>query len=387
MNAHGNFAAKASGKRVYLFGAGKADGAADMKELLGGKGANLAEMASLGPAGAAGLHHHDRGLHRLLRQRPQAARRPEERGRSGAGRRSARRSAPTSATPPIPLLVSVRSGARASMPGMMDTILNLGLNDETVEGLAAQVGQRALRLRQLPPLHPDVLRRGAGRRPRRVRGHPREPQEPQRRLALDTELDAEDWLRDHRRLQGGRRARDRQAVPAGPARAALGRHRRRVRLLAERRAPTPTAACTASPTAGARPSTCRPWCSATWARLAPPASPSRAIPRPARASLRRVPDQRAGRGRGRRHPHAAAADRGRAQGGGRRQARRWKRRCPRRIAQLEQVFETLEKHYRDMQDIEFTIQDGKLWMLQTRTGKRTAEGRAQDRRRPRRARG
>ncbi len=82
--------------------------------------------------------------------------------------RSCRRRA--SATAANPLLVSVRSGARASMPGMMDTILNLGLNDDTVEGLARQSGDRALRLRQLPPLHPDVLRRRPGRRPRPVRG-------------------------------------------------------------------------------------------------------------------------------------------------------------------------------------------------------------------------
>ena len=68
-----------------------------------------------------------------------------------------------------PLLVSVRSGARVSMPGMMDTILNLGLNDQAVEGLAKQDQQPAFRLRQLPPVHPDVQRRGAGRRARRVR--------------------------------------------------------------------------------------------------------------------------------------------------------------------------------------------------------------------------
>ena len=61
-----------------------------------------------------------------------------------------------------PLLVSVRSGARMSMPGMMDTILNLGLNDESVEGLAKTDQQPPLRLRLLPPFHPDVLRRGHG---------------------------------------------------------------------------------------------------------------------------------------------------------------------------------------------------------------------------------
>ena len=64
----------------------------------------------------------------------------------GAARRSRHRSAPSSAMPTMPLLVSVRSGARVSMPGMMDTVLNLGLNDETVEGLAREVRRCALRL-------------------------------------------------------------------------------------------------------------------------------------------------------------------------------------------------------------------------------------------------
>ena len=66
------------------------------------------------------------------------------------------------ADPENPLLVSVRSGARASMPGMMDTILNLGLNDTVVEGLAKFTNNPRLRLRLLPPVHPDVLRRGDG---------------------------------------------------------------------------------------------------------------------------------------------------------------------------------------------------------------------------------
>ena len=179
-----------------------------------------------------------------------------------------------------PLLVSVRSGARASMPGMMDTVLNLGLNDRTVLGLGQVVGRRALRLGQLPPLHPDVLQRrarcraplfrgGAGAQEggsRRPDGH-----RPQgRRLALG-----------RGRVQEDRREAHRQAVPAGAARAAVGRHRRGVRLVDEpARHHLPPPACR-SPRAGAPRSTCRPWCSATWARIAPPASPSRAIPRPA----------------------------------------------------------------------------------------------------------
>ena len=110
---------------------------------------------------------------------PTTRRYPE--GPSRAGRRRARRGRPhhrqgTSATATNPLLVSVRSGARASMPGMMDTVLNLGLNDETVEALAKQIRRPALRLRFLPPLHHDVFRRGARHRASPLRGNPRRPQ-------------------------------------------------------------------------------------------------------------------------------------------------------------------------------------------------------------------
>src|SRR6476646_11869812 len=122
MNAHGDFAAKASGKRVYLVGAGKADGAADMKELLGGKGANLAEMANLGlpvPPGftittevCAAYNAGGRVLPGDLKAEVEAA--LAEVGRSVGAHFG---------DPSQPLLVSVRSGARASMPGMLDTIL------------------------------------------------------------------------------------------------------------------------------------------------------------------------------------------------------------------------------------------------------------------------
>ena len=265
MTKPGQTVASMSNKRVYLFGGGKADGTADMKDLLGRQGRQPRRDGEPRPAGAARLHHHHRGLHRLLRQRPQAARRPRARRSRRRWPRSARRSAPRSATWPHPLLVSVRSGARASMPGMMDTILNLGLNDATVKGLAATLGRRALRLRQLPPLHPDVFRRGARRRSRRVRGHPRQPQEPQRPLARHRSH-RRGLARGHRRVQGRGRARDRQAVPAGHAASSSGAPSAPCSAPGRTRAPTPTAACTPSPTTGARPSTCRPWCSATWAQ-------------------------------------------------------------------------------------------------------------------------
>ncbi|RZJ21969.1 MAG: pyruvate, phosphate dikinase, partial [Brevundimonas sp.] len=126
---------------VYGFGGGSADGDASMKNLLGGKGANLAEMSSLGlpvPPGftittEACNHYYAEGQTYpadLVDQVKAGLAKVE--GIVGK----------TFGDASNPLLVSVRSGARASMPGMMDTVLNLGLNDETVEGLAALSGDR-----------------------------------------------------------------------------------------------------------------------------------------------------------------------------------------------------------------------------------------------------
>ncbi len=126
---------------------------------------------------------------RLLRARPQAARGPQRRrwmppcaeigDTVGAHFGDVERRCSSPCAP----------GARASMPGMMDTILNLGLNDETVEGLGKRSGDAPLRLRQLSPLHPDVCRRGARRRPRvRSRIILENLQEPERAARSDTDL-------------------------------------------------------------------------------------------------------------------------------------------------------------------------------------------------------
>ena len=265
---------------------------------------------------------------------------------------------------------------------MMDTVLNLGLNDETVEALAQARRRRALRLRQLSPLHHDVFRRRARRRAPPLRGGARRLQGAQGLHARHRPRRPTTGRARSARYKAIVEKRARQAVPAGSEGAALGRDRRRVRLLDERRAPSTTASSTTSRRAGAPPSTCRRWCSATWATtsatgVAFTRNPSTGEKR----ALRRVPDQRAGRGRRRRHPHAAGHHRDGAQGRRLRQAARWKRRCRRPTPSSSRIYGMLEKHYRDMQDIEFTVEHGKLWMLQTRNGKRTAQGRAADRRR------
>src|SRR5579872_3557258 len=130
-----------AGKWVYTFGDGKAEGKAGLRDLLGGKGANLAEMANLGlpvPPGftiptsvCTYFYAHEKTYPKELKAQVEKALDHVGKltGKSFGDSRN-------------PLLVSVRSGARASMPGMMDTVLNLGLNDVTVEALAEKSGDR-----------------------------------------------------------------------------------------------------------------------------------------------------------------------------------------------------------------------------------------------------
>lgn len=128
-----------SGKWVYFFGDGEAEGSAEMRNLLGGKGANLAEMSAIGVPVPPGFtvttgvctYYYDHG-----RTYPEDLRDQVNQGIAKIESTIGAKFGDLK----NPLLVSVRSGARASMPGMMDTVLNLGLNDETVEGLAEQSG-------------------------------------------------------------------------------------------------------------------------------------------------------------------------------------------------------------------------------------------------------
>ena len=144
---------------VFGFGGGSADGDASMKDLLGGKGANLAEMSALGlpvPPGftittAACVHYFSNA-----RQRPRGLREQVEAALALVEAQTGKRFGDDEQ----PLLVSVRSGARASMPGMMDTVLNLGLNETSVEGLARLSGDRRFALdsyRRFVQMYSDVV--------------------------------------------------------------------------------------------------------------------------------------------------------------------------------------------------------------------------------------
>src|SRR5215208_708505 len=136
-------AATKSGKAkwVYAFGGGKAEGRADMRNLLGGKGAGLAEMANLGlpvPPGFTITTDVCTYYYANAERYPAELERQVNAALAQVGRITGK----TFGDKANPLLVSVRSGGRASMPGMMDTVLNLGLNDETVAAVAASSDSR-----------------------------------------------------------------------------------------------------------------------------------------------------------------------------------------------------------------------------------------------------
>ena len=126
-------------KWVYAFGDGKAEGKADMRNLLGGKGANLAEMSNLGLPVPPGLTITTEVCTYYYANKQSYP--PELKDQLGSALREVGYQAKGNfGDPDKPLLLSVRSGARVSMPGMMDTVLNLGLNEKTAAGLAKMTG-------------------------------------------------------------------------------------------------------------------------------------------------------------------------------------------------------------------------------------------------------
>ena len=148
-----------SEKYVYKFGGGTAEGSADMKNLLGGKGANLSEMAGLGipvPAGFTITTEMCTVYYKMDRNYPPELIEQVKDGQAHIEKVMGKKFG----DPSNPLLLSVRSGARVSMPGMMDTVLNLGLNDETVKGLVKFSGNERFvydSYRRLVQMYGDVV--------------------------------------------------------------------------------------------------------------------------------------------------------------------------------------------------------------------------------------
>ena len=161
----------------YIFDFSEGD--KDQKDLLGGKGANLAEMMKLGLPVPPGFTISTEACRAYLATGAMPDGLDDEIDEHLAALEAAR--GKKLGDPEDPLLVSVRSGAKFSMPGMMETVLNVGLNDDSVHGLAGSVGQREVRVGLLPAADPDVRQDGAGHRRRVVRARARRAQADQGR--------------------------------------------------------------------------------------------------------------------------------------------------------------------------------------------------------------
>ena len=357
-------------KWVYGFGGGAAEGSAKMRDLLGGKGANLAEMSALGlpvPPGftittevCTWFYQNDRRYPDGLEAEVQVAlKRIEE----AVGARFG--------DPKNPLLVSVRSGARVSMPGMMDTVLNLGLNDQTVEGLARNAGDERFAYdsyRRFIQMYGDVV---LG-----VEHHNFEEilelHKEDRGVTLDTELTADDWKKVveayKQRVQealGRPFPQDPNEQLWGAIGAVFGSWQVQRAVTYRKLHGIPDDWGTAVNVQAMVFGNMGEDCATGVAFTRNPSTGENTFYGEFLVNAQgedvvagiRTPQHLTVAGKTANASTLPAMEEV----------------MPKVFAELETVRRKLESHYRDMQDIEFTVQKNKLFMLQTRSGKRTAQ--------------
>ncbi len=355
---------------VYRFGGGVSDGGKGDRNLLGGKGANLAEMASIGLPVPPGFTistefcavYYDEGG-----QFPQGLRDEVATGLAHIEGVTGK----TFGNPADPLLVSVRSGARASMPGMMDTVLNLGLNDQTVEGLAATSGDARFAwdsYRRFIQMYADVvleLDHGAFEEALEIA-------KEDQGFTLDTELSADDLRKLVAEYKGlveklwdkpfPQDVHDQLWGAVGAVFGSWQSERAKVyRRLNDIPAAWGTAVNIQAMVFGNMGET-----SATGVAFT--RDPSKGDRAYYGEFLINAQGEDVVAGiRTPQYLTKAAREEAGAKPASMEEA------MPEVYGQLAEVFDTLENHYRDMQDIEFTVEKTKLWMLQTRAGKRTAK--------------
>ncbi|MEA3009825.1 MAG: pyruvate, orthophosphate dikinase [Sphingomonadales bacterium] len=355
---------------VYRFGGGASDGEAGNKNLLGGKGANLAEMASIGlpvPPGFTISTEMCALYYAEGESFPQSVRREVADGLAHIEGLTGK----SFGDPADPLLVSVRSGARVSMPGMMDTVLNLGLNDGTVEGLAAISGDPRFAwdsYRRFIQMYADVvlgLDHGAFEEALEIA-------KEDKGVHLDTDLEASDWRRltarykalvaeqlgrpfpedVHEQLWGAvgavfgswqsDRAKTYRRLNAIPGDWGTAVNVQAMVFGNMGETSATGVAFTRNPSTGERAYYGEYLINAQGEDVVAGIRTPQYLTRSAR--------------------EAAGA-----------KAASMEESMPEVFAELARVFDLLERHYRDMQDIEFTVERGRLFMLQTRSGKRTAK--------------
>lgn len=357
----------ASQRRVFFFGGGKADGHAGMKELLGGKGANLAEMTSLGipvPPGFTISTDVCSDFNRRSGKLPVAVKADVLTALANVEKLMDLRFG----DPERPLLVSVRSGARASMPGMMDTVLNLGLNDDTVIGLAKMADERFAydSYRRFVQMYGDVvLDVPHDRFEQRL-----EAEKETRGVDQDMDLSAADLkrvVRDYleivREATGAVFPQDPQEQLWGAIGAVFGSWENQRAIAYRRLNDIPddwgTAVNVQSMVFGNMGDNCATGVAFT-------RNPSTGEKNFYGEYLKNAQGEDVVAGIRTPQPineESRAEDT--------RELPTLEAEMPKAYRELVKIYKRLEKHYRDMQDIEFTIQDGTLWMLQTRSGKRT----------------
>lgn len=375
-----------SKQRVYTFGGGKTEGNGSMRNELGGKGANLAEMSLLGMPVPPGFtittdtcnDYYTQGADRIIAELKEPVMRAvafleEVMGAKFGDREN-------------PLLVSVRSGARASMPGMMDTILNLGLNDEAVEGLAKRTGNPKFAwdsYRRFVQMYGDVV---LGMKPVSKEDHDPfeviiEGLKKKRGIELDTEFTVEDLKELVRLFKDAVKENTGKSFPVEASEQLWGavlavfdswmndraKLYRRLNKIPEEWG---TAVNVQSMVFGNMGET-----SATGVAFTRDAATGEKLFNGEFLVNAQGEDVVAGI----RTPQPITIEGSRrwAQLKGVSEEERVKispsleEVMPEVFKELNDIQFKLEAHYKDMQDIEFTVQDGKLWMLQTRSGKRT----------------
>ncbi len=357
-------------KWVYGFGGGKAEGAAKMKDLLGGKGANLAEMANLGlpvPPGFTITTEVCTYYYANERTYPASLQAEVEAALAAVGKTVGR----TFGDPKTPLLVSVRSGGRASMPGMMDTVLNLGLNDDTAKAIARETGNERFAYdsyRRFISMYGDVVLGVDHDHFEEILGHYKEEND----FALDTDIDAEGWKLLVERYKEKVEEELGQPFPQDP----------HVQLWG-------AIGAVFGSWQNARANTYRrlhnipdSWGTAVniqamvFGNMGDDSATGVAFtrnPSTGEAALYGeflVNAQGEDVVAGIRTPQQLTARERKAAGAG---DLSLEERMPKVFEEFLGYVRNLEAHYRDMQDIEFTVERGRLWMLQTRNGKRTAK--------------
>jgi pyruvate,orthophosphate dikinase len=357
-------------KWVYGFGGGKAEGKADMKHLLGGKGANLAEMANLGLPVPPGFtittevctHFYANG-----ETYPKELAGQVDQALADIGKIAGK----TFGEGANPLLVSVRSGARASMPGMMDTVLNLGLNDATTEALAKKSGDARFAYdsyRRFITMYSNVV---LG-----IEHHLFEDILAEHKDAhgysLDTELTADDWKMLVSLYKARVEEESGKPFPQDPREQLWGAIGAVFGSWMNARAKTYRRLHSIPESWG----TAVNVQAMVFGNMGDDSATGVAFTRNPSTGERKLYGEFLINAQGEdvvagiRTPQEITEDARKEAGSDKPSL---EAAMPAAFQELTRIYGALEKHYRDMQDLEFTIEQGKLWMLQTRSGKRTAK--------------